>query len=104
MKSCRTKEMTASGQAYTGECLLCGVLIGTDGANDPTVAVFDGTSTSGIEVLPTNTYDASVKRPFRYDFATPIKCDTGIYVSISLGAGACEVTILYRERENWGSG
>ena len=92
----KTKELAASGMAYTGECVLLDVLLGMDAANDPAVSIFDGTSSSGTEVLPTNTYDASKLGLNGVIWSFARKMDTGIYVLISLAAGDVEVVVGYR--------
>lgn len=104
MKSVRTKKLATSGIAFTGHCLFAGMLIGTDGANDPTITVYDGTDNTGTEVFPSNAYDASFLGLNSEVFPIPIECRTGIYVEITIGGGACEAIILYKERENWGIG
>lgn len=91
-----TAELTASGMAYTGECVLFDVLIGTDTANDPAVSIFDGTSSAGEEKLPTNTYDASKLGLNGVVWQFARKMSTGIYVLIALAAGDVEVIVGYR--------
>ena len=95
MKTKHTK-LTASGIAVSNACSFRGMLIGTDSSNDPTITVYDNTAASGNEVIPTATYDASfmglngVTLP-----GDGIECWNGIYVTITLGAGAVEVVIFY---------
>jgi len=95
MKIKHTK-LTASGIATSDPCNLRGMLIGTDGANDPTITVYDNTAASGDEVVPTATYDSSalglngVTLP-----GDGARCENGIYVEITLAAGAVEVVIYY---------
>ena len=95
MKIKHTK-LTASGIANSGPCDFRGMLVGTDGANDPTVTVYDNTAASGNEVIPTVTFDAAsnglngVTLP-----GDGARCDTGIYVGITIGAGNVEVVIYY---------
>lgn len=93
----KTKKLTASGMAYTGKSALTDVLIGTDGLNDPTVSVFDGTDSSGEEKMPTNTYDASKLGLNGVVWQNPRLMETGIYVLIALAAGDVEVVTGYRE-------
>lgn len=99
-----TNKVTESGQIYTGECLLLDVLIGLDGVNDRAVSVFDGTSSSGVEKLPTNTYDASKLGLNGVVWQFARKCDTGIYVLIGAGSGTIEVVVGYCPRDLWGVG
>lgn len=88
---------SSSDVVYTGRCKLYGILIGTDGTNDPTVTVFDNTSAAGNEVIPTVTYDASLQGLSGATMpGEGILCKNGIYVEISVGGGgSVEVVILY---------
>ena len=92
----QTKKMTASGIAFTGPCALASMLIGTDGANDPTVTIYDGIDNTGTEKVPTSTYDASalglngfMGGRVAYD------CVKGIYVEITTG-GTVEVIVGFK--------
>jgi len=89
--------MTASGIWYTGKCVLYGFMLGMDGTNDATVTILDGTTTSGEEKIPTNTYDASAlgMNGVIMPEGASIPCTSGIYVIISC-AGTCEVVPLVR--------
>lgn len=89
-------KLSATGQAYTGKCILHGYIIGTDGTNNPTITIYDGTSTSGEEIIPTAEYDAAalgVNGVVLSENAS-IECKTGIYVSITT-SGTCEVVAIY---------
>lgn len=103
MKFCRSKKLDASGAAYTGHGLLTHLFIGTDGANDPTVTVYDGTGTGGTEIVPSTTYDATALGLNGFTLTVPLECNTGIYVEITC-AGAVEVCVGYEPRDNWGTG
>ena len=87
---------TTSGTVITGKAAFGGLLIGTDGANDPVVTVYDNTSNSGTELIPTTTFDASALGLNGAMIPHPIHCSTGIYVEITTG-GTVEVTILFRQ-------
>ena len=88
--------LSSSGAAYDGRVYFAGMLLGTDGVNDPVITVYDNNTNSGVEIVPTATYDASV---LGLNGAMPnflIDCQNGIYVEITT-AGACEVTVFYRK-------
>ena len=88
-----SKKVTASGLVIAGQAILKGFLIGTDGVNDPTITVFDNTSNSGEEIVPSTAYDAS---SLGVNGAVGLNdyCEKGIYVEISC-AGAVEVSVKY---------
>ena len=87
--------LTESGIAVQSNCVIYGFLLGMDGVNDPTITIYSNTTNSGLEVVPTNTFDASalgvngVILP-----SSGIRCSKGIYVEITC-SGSCEVTIFY---------
>ncbi len=84
-------KIAASALIKTGYSKFVGVLLSTDGTNDPIVTVFDDLSnTAGTEVLPTNTYDASALglNGAWFGHEGAIECDVGVYVEVSnLGTG-----------------
>lgn len=84
---------TASGVVRTGSCIFQGLLIGTDGVNDPTVTLYNNTAASGDEVVPTATYDASA---LGLNGLTGVNvwCDKGLYVEIAC-SGDVVVVIFY---------
>jgi hypothetical protein len=90
-------KLTATGQACTGRYRFHGFVLGTDGANDPTVTIedSDGTANAG-EIIPTATFD-STALGLNGMTGLPddgIFCNYGIRVTI-VCAGAVEVTIFY---------
>lgn len=95
MASAVKAHLTASTLVVTGRYKLCALLVGTDGANDPVVTIYDAlTNTAGTEAVPTCTYDASALGLNGVVFQRPIECDIGIYVEITnLGTG--EVLVYY---------
>lgn len=93
-------KLTASGISHAGECLLGGLLLGTDGVNDPTITVYDGLDNTGREIVPTTTYDASALGLNGYTGTIEL-CRTGVYIEISC-AGTVEVVAKIMERQNWG--
>ena len=89
--------LTASALIHTGKGVLMSVLIGTDGVNDPVVAIHDDVDgdTAGNEILPSSTYDASALGINGVVFKFAKKYSTGLYVKIAnIGSGA--VVVDYR--------
>jgi hypothetical protein len=91
---CVGLKLTASGQVYTGSCLLDGYLVGTDGVNDVTISCYDNTSAAGTELAPTVTYDAAKQGISGFFARRPVKAAKGIYIEITC-AGSCEVFGYY---------
>jgi len=84
-------------QIATGAAYLKGILIGeTDGLNDPTITIYNGTANTDHEVVPTTTYDASALGLNGFMPAFDIPCKGGIFYEITCG-GACEVVIYYSQ-------
>ena len=91
-------KLTASGQVVTGRYKFHGYLIGTDGTNDPTITITDEDNAAGKnsgEMIPTATYDATALGMNGAILTEPIDCLYGIYLTISISAGAVEVTVFY---------
>ena len=86
--------LTSSAAVHSGACFLGSVLIGTDGVNDPVVAVYNNTSASdATRVVPSVTYDASVLGLNGVVLEFAMYCDTGLYVNITnIGSGEVIVT------------
>ena len=90
---------TATGGVIVANrpCVLYGYLVGLDNTNDATITIYDDESAaSGNEVIPTNTYDASL---LGVNGATlpgnGVKCNKGLYCHCTLSAGQAEVTVYY---------
>ena len=98
MRIATAVKKTASAKVTDGPAILCGMLIGTDGANNPTITVHDSTDNSGTEVVPTAEYDASVIGLNGFVPGYGKSCKNGIYVAITC-AGTVEVTIDYISSE-----
>lgn len=103
MYSVASKKLSESGMVYTGESLLTSMLIGTDGVNDPTITIYDGTDNTGIEKVPTTTYDSSALGLNGFILSFPKEFKTGIYVEITC-SGTVEVVVDYKPRVSWGVG
>jgi hypothetical protein len=91
------KKVTETGQVVSGPVRFHGFVLGTDGANDPTVTLedSDGTKNSG-EIVPTATYDATALG-LNGMTGLPlggILCNHGVYITITC-AGTVEVTVFY---------
>ena len=78
----------------SGEGVFLGFLIGMDAINDATITIYDNTSGTGEEIVPTNTYDASAIGLNGWSPAVPIRVRNGLYINISC-SGTCEVTPFY---------
>lgn len=72
---------------------ILGILVETDGTNDPTVTVRDNTVASGDAVMPATTFDASALGLNGFT-GLRIPCKTAIHVVI-VCAGAAKVYIYY---------
>jgi len=92
--SSTSKIITASEAVLTGEGVLRGLLIATDGINNPTITVYDGVDTNGEVIIPAVTYYAAL---LGLNGATGlnIHVSTGIYVAITLAAGSVKVVVEY---------
>lgn len=101
-KTFRSVKVAASGVLLGGPGFLGGVLVATDGTNDPTVTVFDSASdATGTEILPTTTFDASALGLNGY-VGIIDECLKGAYVLIAgAGAATSEVTGKVRKKGNW---
>jgi len=87
-------ELTATAQAITGPCVLHGILLISNAANDPKVILHSNTSAAGT-VIGEYTFDVSAKGSFVEYFPVPeMVCYEGVYATIS-GTGASFV--LYYE-------
>lgn len=90
------KTLTETGVVATGEGYLIGILVGTDGVNDPELTVHDNIEASGTEIIPTTTIDASGLGFNGFLLgAAVVTFDNGLYLTVS-AAGAKEVVFYYR--------
>jgi len=86
--------LTASGIVFSGPVYFGGFLLGTDGVNDPTITIYDGTDNTGLKIVPTNTYDASALGLNGAQEGSLVKCNSGIYVEIT--GSNVEIAVRYR--------
>ena len=73
----------------TGNCLFHGVEIITDGTNNASVVVYDGTTATGTKLFQGTVIGASLFGGATFE--NPIETFTGIYVDVS-GTGASYIT------------
>ena len=64
-------------------CFFLGFLLGLDGTNDPTITIYDNTTNTGNQIIPTNTYDASQLGLNGAILPYPKYCKNGVYADIS---------------------
>jgi hypothetical protein len=86
-------EKTADALILTGAGYFHQIVVMPDGSNDVTFSIYDNTSATGTEILPTLTFagDGGAQ-------ASPpvwVSVDSGIYVDITT-AGTVAYVILYR--------
>lgn len=89
--------LEASALVHTGRGVIMSLLVGTDGVNDPVVAVHDDIDgdTAANEILPSATYDASALGINGVVLKFAKKYTTGLYVKLAnMGSGA--VVVDYR--------
>lgn len=96
LDSADSKKLATSDTIFTGKGSILGFLLGTDGANDPAITIYDGIDNTGTEIVPTNTYDASALGLNGAMFGFKKKCQTGCYVEITCG-GTVEVIIDFKQ-------
>ena len=94
MRIATVDKLSASSKVADGPAVLLGMLIGTDGSNNPTITLYDSTDNSGTEVVPTAEYDATVIGLNGYAPGYGKSCKNGIYCEITC-AGTVEVSIDY---------
>ncbi len=84
--------------AFPGPCYLAGVLLISDGTNDPKVILYDDPDSANGTVLAELSFDVSVSGLFTLSFfpAKSIRCEHGIWV-VPTGTGATAI-VYYEER------
>jgi len=97
MRIVESSYKTASGIVFTGPGIVYDILIGTGGASDPIVTVYNGLSaTNTKEILPTATYDADAYGLNGYTTSIGAKVTAGCYIEITT-EGTCEVVIKWEK-------
>lgn len=83
---------TASVQVHDGEGFIFSMLIGSDTVNDPVVAIHDcttGNQAAGNQIIPSNTYDASILGINGVVFKISKRVTSGLYIAIAnIGTGS----------------
>jgi len=69
---------TSSALIYTGECILKGAFLYTDGTNDASLIIYDGTTATGKILREVHAKGADGKGPFG-DTAIFVRAKTGVY-------------------------
>lgn len=91
-----TDVKTASALIFTGEGVLHGIMVSTDGTNTPTVEVFDNTAGSGTPLTPAWVVATGATDKMRFlSFPQPVRFRIGLYVKITLGAGAMSYVVYF---------
>ena len=83
-------EQTADGIIANRTAILCGVMIISDGTNDPTVILYDNTAASGAKLFE-RSVDVSVEGFGSYIELPCVKADNGIYLDITGTGASCIV-------------
>jgi hypothetical protein len=83
-------EKTVSGVIYSGPCYYFGFSV-SPGGTDRTIVVYNALSATGTKVEVTWTADGT-KKMDGHEHASPVYCDTGIYLSTS---GTGEKVVVY---------
>ena len=89
-----TYTTTGEKQVETSPVNLLGLLVRTDGLNDPTVGVYDGTAASNTVRIPLTEYEADVKSLNGVMLTFRLPCPNGLLVVIT-GDGARTVSVYY---------
>ena len=91
-------ELSADALVFTGEGYFYGIMVATDGTNNCTISIYDNTSASGTELIPTwVAVTNSANRAQYFSLPTPVRFGTGIYVDITC-AGTAGYTVYYRKK------
>lgn len=84
-----------TGAVYSQPCYLIGALLISDTLDDPKVIIHDNTSAAGT-VLAELSFDVDVKFVDFFLPSKPIRCEKGIYVTVT--GDDATVIIYYEER------
>jgi len=81
-----TGKVSATGQTYTGKCLLAAGLLYTNGAADASLILYDNTAGSGKIILEVYAKGTDGQGPFGA-VERKVRCQNGIHAVLT-GAGA----------------
>ena len=85
-------EFTATGAAYASRTLLAGVALITDGTNPCDIVIHDNDSAAaGTKVFESGI--AGSDRGRVVTFSNPIKCENGLYVTVTGTGASCIVYV-----------
>lgn len=89
-------EYTTSVAVLSGKLAFGGIIIKTDGTNNVTLNVYDSVTATGTKLIPTDSIILGTSRLTAISFSPPLRCGTGIYVSVSVaGGGSCSYQVIY---------
>lgn len=91
------ERMLATGTIYEEPAILVGMLIATDGVNDPAVVAYNNTDATDAtkKVTPPVIVDSTIQEFVGFFPNMPIRCRNGLHITIaSLGSG--EVMVYWR--------
>lgn len=75
-------EKTATGIVFAGPCKLCG-FTGFCASDDVAITLHDNASAASGTVLDRMTVDFTTEITKRHDYANPLDCKNGIYLTIT---------------------
>jgi hypothetical protein len=93
----RQKTLTADGVVCAGPGVLEGNLMITDGTNDLTIKIHDNAAeASGTVLLPAFISTTAATKRFEYLPIPSLEFQNGMYLDLTLSAGAASVVFFYR--------
>lgn len=92
----RQKTLTADGVVCAGPGVLEGILMITDATNNLTVKLYDNAAASGTVLIPEFVSTTSATKRFEYLPIPSLEFQNGMYLDLTLSAGAASVVLFYR--------
>lgn len=91
-----TSSASTTSTAVTGPCWFTGFILRTDGINNVTLNIYDGTGVTTTNLIPADFVLPGEDRYFSYRPPSPIRCKVGIRVVVAVaGAGTCAYQVMY---------